>query len=97
MALNRNPYRDDAMLTLDTPKALITVKGVLIPVAWAPGGDITAMAVATFDEKEFRLTTDDACIQWQELLSCKVSASGIPFEQDGVQWLRVCTLQPIDA
>jgi len=84
------------MLTLDTQKALITIKGILIPVAWASGGDVTAMAVATFDEKEFRLTADDAWNQWRELLSQKVSASGIPFEQDGIQWLQVRSLQSID-
>ena len=85
------------MLTLHSPKPPVTVRGVLVPVAWAPGGDVTGLAVATFDEKEFRLEAGNAWDQWRELLNRMVSVDGIPYEQDGVQWLHVRSLRSIES
>jgi hypothetical protein len=73
-----------------------TIKGILIPVAWASSGKITCVAVATFDEKEYRVAADDKVDQWQHYLSRVVSVQGTPYVQNGLQWFSVQSLQLVE-
>jgi hypothetical protein len=67
----------------------IIVKGILIPVAWNSQGKVTLLAVADFNEKEYRLDDAellDACDTLRQKL---VELHGIPFCRGTEQWLRV--------
>lgn len=81
-----------------TPRQdLTTIIGILIPVAWTSSGEITCLAVATFDEKEYRLAAGEKVDQWQGRRGQMLSVQGVPYEKNGFQWFSVHSFQLIDA
>jgi hypothetical protein len=69
--------------------ATITINGILVPVSWNKAGEVTGVAVSTFDEKEYRIADDDGPSQWQDYLNREVSIQGRPFQRGVEQWIAV--------
>lgn len=89
-------HKEKSVYPLPPQQTEIRIKGVLIPVAWETTGKITCLAVATFDEKEYRIRADGLDGQWQDLLSKMVTVEGVPYEKDGLQWFSARSIQPIN-
>ena len=71
----------------------ISVKGILIPVGWNSRGDITLLAVADFNEKEYRIDDADLIAECESLLQKLVELHGVPYYRGTEQWLRVISYQ----
>lgn len=54
------------------------------------------MAVATFDENEYRIAENDALDQWCNDLNKAVEIQGRPYKREGEQWLAVHTFHFIE-
>lgn len=67
----------------------IFVKGILIPVGWNSRGEITLLAVADFNEKEYRIDDVDLIAECGSLLQKLVELHGAPYYRGTEQWLRV--------
>ena len=67
----------------------ISVKGILIPVGWNSRGGITLLAVADFNEKEYRIDDADLISECESLLQKLVELHGVPFYRENEQWLHV--------
>jgi hypothetical protein len=67
----------------------IFVKGILIPVGWNSRGEITLLAVADFNEKEYRIDDADLIAECESLLQKLVELHGFPYCRGTEQWLRV--------
>ena len=73
----------------DPDHELITIRGLVTPVAWDEKGHITAVAVSTFDEDEYLIDKVD---KWQQLLSLirkEVEICGELREESGKKIIRV--------
>ena len=54
----------------------IDLKGIVIAAEWAPDGDVTAVDIAGYDEKRYRIADDSRGRQLRRLVKRKVVMRG---------------------
>lgn len=54
----------------------IDLKGIVIAAEWAPDGDVTAVDIAGYDEKRYRIADDSKGRQLRRLVKRKVVMRG---------------------
>lgn len=68
-------------------KKVVVIKGILVPKKWDREGNVTAVSVSTFDEREVLVSG------WDEgllgFLREAVEVEGIPVSEDGELMIRV--------
>ncbi|MEW5914029.1 MAG: hypothetical protein AB1814_15840 [Thermodesulfobacteriota bacterium] len=68
----------------------ITLRGVVIPLAWSEAGEVIAVGIATFNEQEFLLAPQPSLATWLGLLRQEVElVGGVAVNEQGVKVLRV--------
>lgn len=70
-------------------KLTVAIQGVVIPVSWDSCGEPTALAVAGFDEREYRLVHDEAFGGLYACIGQSVIVEGRRIERDKTTWLMV--------
>jgi hypothetical protein len=71
------------------PNETIVIRGIIVPAGWSANGQIICVAVATFDEKEYRIAENDAIEQWRYDLNKAVEIQGRPYKRGIEQWLAI--------
>jgi len=58
-------------------KQITTIRGIVVPAAWRPGGLVAAVDVAGYDESRYRVVDDPMGKQLLGLLKKRVIADGV--------------------
>jgi hypothetical protein len=56
---------------------MIKINGIIIPVNWDADGNITGMAIATHQEEEYYIESDDKTAKLRSLLRQEVRITGV--------------------
>ncbi|WP_419662142.1 hypothetical protein Dvar_25850 [Desulfosarcina variabilis str. Montpellier] len=57
-------------------KALIELKGIIIAAGWEPNGEVSALDIAGYDEKRYRIANDPVGCQLFQLIRKAVVIRG---------------------
>jgi hypothetical protein len=74
---------DAATIPSTGESGLVTIKGVVVPVAWDRDGTVTALALATVDEEEFLLADNEAGRELRRWMHQAVEVRGVISQERG--------------
>jgi len=75
---------------------LLTLRGVVIPLAWSESGEVTSVGISTFNEQEYVLEPSPAQGTWLDLLRKEVEVKGsVAVNQQGLKVLQVVSIHVI--
>ncbi len=67
----------------------VSIKGILVPVAWDSDGNVTKAAVATFNEEEYVVEEDEKGKRLLSLMQQVVEVSGVVKKEAGNKIITV--------
>ena len=83
-------------MTGNQPEALVTIRGIVIPMTWTEDGTVTGVAISGFDEQDFSVSSSCDLRQWLSLLRKEVEVVGVVAEtESGPKVIKVCNFRVI--
>jgi hypothetical protein len=77
-------------------ETLVTVRGIVVPQTWTDDGTVTAVAISSFDESEFSISSPFGLGEWLSLLRKEVEVVGVVTgTQVGSKAIKVCDFRVI--
>ena len=70
-------------------QSLIKIDGLITPSNWDDGGNVTALALSTFDEDEYVIEKGRKGDQLYSFIRKKVEVRGIVKEIDGIKRIKI--------
>jgi len=75
-------------------KNMIKIKGIITPADWDERGNITGLAIATFDEDEYIVEKNKEGEHLYSFMRKEVEVSGIIKEMDGKKLIEIKGYRP---
>lgn len=84
-------------MTCSEQEKQVTVRGIVVPLAWTEDGTVTAVGVSSFDEREFALRSAMSLGRWIMLLRKEVEVIGVVSgSAHGLEAIRVCDYRVVE-
>lgn len=75
----------------------LTIRGIVVPLAWANDGSVTSVGISSFDEREFAILSAIGLGCWISLLRKEVEVVGVlAGSVHGLEAISVCDYRVIE-
>lgn len=75
----------------------MTIRGIVVPLAWAEDGAVTSVGISAFDEREFAILSAVSISSWISLLRKEVEVVGVVGGSEyGLEAISVCDCRIIE-